>query len=104
MQRQCRLLAQCSQLDLCECRGSHILQTLTTISVPIVVKYRCFSTTTAAAPVAVMVVAVVVTVGLYMGPNNFCCVTPPFLLFFLCPMSLFIKNLLRHVTFYKYFI
>ncbi len=41
--------------------------------------------------------------GLYMGPNNLCCVTPHFLLSFLCPMSLFIRILLCHVTFYKYF-
>ncbi len=40
-------------------------------------------------------------IGLYMGPNNLCCVTPHFLSFFLCPMSLFIRNLLRHVTFYN---
>ncbi len=36
-----------------------------------------------------------------MGPNNLCCVTPHFLSPFLCPMSLFIRNLLRHVTFYN---
>ena len=41
--------------------------------------------------------------GLYMDPNNLCCVAPHFLLFFLCPMSLSIRILLRHVTFYKHF-
>ncbi len=40
-------------------------------------------------------------VGLYMGPNNLCCVTPHCLSFFLFPMSLFIINLLRRVTFYN---
>ena len=40
-------------------------------------------------------------VGLYMGPNNLCCVTPHFLFFFLCPISLFIR-ILRDVKFYKY--
>ncbi len=39
--------------------------------------------------------------GLYMGPNNLCCVTPHFLSFFRCPMSLYIRNLLPHVTFYN---
>ncbi len=38
-----------------------------------------------------------------MGPNNLCYVTLHFLLFFFCPMSLFIRTLLRHITFYKHF-
>ncbi len=51
-----------------------------------------------------MHVASIWVIELYVGPNNLCCVTPHFLLFFLCPVSLFIRMLLHHITFLKYYI
>ncbi len=42
-------------------------------------------------------------IWLYMGPNSLCCVALQFLLFFSVSKSLFIRILLRHVTFYKHF-
>ncbi len=44
-------------------------------------------------------------IGLYMGPNNLCCVTPHSLLFFFCLMSVnFYKNFIlsRHLLLYIY--
>ena len=42
---------------------------------------------------------VLTKLGLYMDPNNLCCVTRHFLLLFLCPCHL-LRIWLRHVTFY----